>query len=292
MGCGISQGQQRAELFQPLFRLFALDRLRLVDNQNRVRLGDDINRAAGAELIQLHVNAPRILALGIERLRIDNHHIDCAIRREAVDFRELCGIIDEEANLLAIFLGKMLLRHLKGFIDALTDGDARHNHDELAPPVMLVQLIHGFDIGIGFADAGFHFDGQVIVSLQPFGRLNLVSALHLLQPLQNQLVGKLRHNALVAPAGEVRVIHDCLLTIALVHHIAGREIRLSGKDVHNGFRRIGLELLMLKLQLQSSSPPSSDNCSSSSFCKSSFLGRTVSYLLAKFAHNLSTASIG
>ena len=117
-------------------------------------------------------------------------------------------------------------------------------------------------------------------------------ALHLLQPLQNQLVGKLRHNALVAPAGEVRVIHDCLLTIAFVHHIAGREIRLSGKDVHNGFRRIGLELLMLKLQLQSSSPPSSDNCSSSSFCKSSFLGRTVSYLFAKFAHNLSTVSIG
>ncbi len=279
----VAQRQQRAKLFQPFFCLLALDRLRLVDNQNWVRFCNNINRAAGTELVQLHVNAPRVLTLGIKRLRVDNHDVDGAIRRKAVNFCELGGIIDKEPDFLAVFLCEMILRHLKGLINALADGDARHDHDELAPTVMLVQLIHRLDVGIGLADARLHFNRQVVASFQLFGRLDLIGTLHLLQMFQNQLVGKLRHNALIAPTGEVRIVlqANLIVSITAVHHIGRCEVRLSGENVNNCFCCIRLKFLMFELQLQSSSPPSSATiCSSRSLRRSSFLGSTVSYLLA------------
>ena len=175
----------------------------------------------------------------------------------------------------------MLLRHLKGLINALADGDARHDHDEFAPTIVLVQFIHGLDVGIGLADAGFHFNRQIITTFQLIRRLDLIGTLHLLQMFQNQLVGKLWHNTFITPAGEVRVIRERLLTVASVHHVGWREVGLPGKDVNNCFCRIRLKFLMFELQLQSSSPPSSATiCSSRSLRRSSFLGSTVSYLLA------------
>ena len=50
---------------------------------------------------------------------------------------ELRGIVDEEANLLHIFLRKKLLGHLKGFIHTLTDGNTGYYDNELAPAVVL-----------------------------------------------------------------------------------------------------------------------------------------------------------
>ena len=77
----------------------------------------------------------------------------------------------------------MLLRHLKGLINTLADGNARHDHNELAPAVVLVQLIHGLDVGIGLADAGFHFNRQIITTFQLIRRLDLIGTLYLLQML-------------------------------------------------------------------------------------------------------------
>ena len=181
--CGIAQCQQRAKLFQPFFCLLALDRLRFINDQNRVCLCDNVDRAAGAELVQLHVNAPRVLTLGIERLRVDNHDIDGTVGRKAVNFCELGRIIDEKPDFLAVFLREMLLCHLKGLINALADGDARHDHDEFAPTIVLVQLIHGLDVGIGLADTGLHFNRQVVATFQLVRRLELIGALYLLQML-------------------------------------------------------------------------------------------------------------
>ena len=176
----------------------------------------------------------------------------------------------------------MLLRHLKGLINALANGNARHDHDELAPTVMLVQLIHGLDVGIGLADAGFHFNRQIITTFQLVRRLDLISALHLLQMFQNQSIRKLRHNTFVTPTCEVRVICDRLLTVASVHHIGRCEVRLSGKDVNDRFCRIRLKFLMFELQLQSSSPPVSSSIHSCSFFCSIFLsGRYRLYSDAK-----------
>ena len=77
----------------------------------------------------------------------------------------------------------MILRHLKGLINTLADGNARHDHNELAPAVVLVQLIHGLDVGIGLAYAGLHFNRQVVATFQLVRRLELIGALYLLQML-------------------------------------------------------------------------------------------------------------
>ena len=142
----------------------------------------------------------------------------------------------------------MLLRHLKGLINTLADGNARHDHDELAPTVMLVQLIHRLDVGIGLANARLHFNRQIVATFQLVRRLDLIGTLYLLQMFQNQLVGKLRHNAFIPPAGEIRIVCHGLLTVAPVHHVGWREVRLSGKDVNNRFRRIRLKFLMFELE--------------------------------------------
>ena len=228
--------------------MLALDRLRLVDNQNRVRFCNNINRATGTEFVQLHVNTPRVLTLGIERLRVDNHNVYGAIRRKAVNFRKLSGIIYKKANLLSVFFRKVFLRYLKGLINTLADGNARHDHDELTPTVVLVQLIHGLDVGISLADTGFHFNRQIITTFQLVRRLDLIGALHLLQMFQNQLVGKLRHNTFITPAGEICIVCHGLLTVAPVHHVGRREVRLSGKDVNDRFCRIRLKFLMFELE--------------------------------------------
>ena len=200
MGRGVAQRQQRAKLFQPFLRLFSFDRLRLVNNQNWVRLCNNINRTTGTELVQLHVNTPRVLTLGIERLRVDNHNIYGAVRRKAVNFRELGRIIDKEPDLLAVFLRKMLLCHLKGLINTLADGNARHDHDELAPTVMLVQLIHRLDVGIGLANARLHFNRQVISSCQLLRRRKLSAPLYSVNIFQHNGVVQLRHKRLIAEA--------------------------------------------------------------------------------------------
>ena len=126
------------EFLQTFLRLLAFDRLRLIDNQNRIRLGYDIDRAAGTELVELHVNASRVLSAGVKRLRVDNHHIDGAVGGKTVYLSKLRGVVDEKAYFLPVFLGKVILRHLKRLVNALADGDRRNDHDELSPAVCLV----------------------------------------------------------------------------------------------------------------------------------------------------------
>ena len=249
MRSGVTQRQKRTKLFQPFLCLRSFDRLRLVNNKDRICFGDNVNGAAGTELVQLHINAASVFPFGVERLRIDDHHVDGTIRSKAVDLGQLRGIIDKEANLLSVFLGKMLLRHLKGLIHALADGDTRHHDDELAPAVVLVQFVHGLDVSISFADARLHFDGQVVVSFQLFRRLDLICPLHLLQMFQNDFVGKFRHDTLVAPAGKIFFVRNRLLIpSASVHEISGREVWLPCKHVHDGFGGVCLEFLVLELK--------------------------------------------
>ena len=274
MGGGIAQRNHGVKLLQVFLGLLPLHGLRLVDDQNRIGFCDDINGPTAAELVQLHVDAPGILALGVEGLAVDNHHIDGAVRRKAVDLCQLRGIIDKEADLLPVLLCKMLLGHLEGFINAFANGNAGHHNDELRPAVLLVELIHGFDVGIGFAYAGFHFDGQVVAALQLGRRRNLIAALDFLYMLQNQSIGKLRHDPGVGPAGKGRIViqpaHEGGAvfenTQALIHHIGRLAVGLAREHIHHCLRSIRLESLMLELQLHVFSPPVSICCFFIFFC--------------------------
>ena len=246
---GIAQRKERLELFEALLGLLALHALRLVDNQNRIRLCNNIDGLAAAERIELFVNDALVLA-GIERLHVDDHDVDRAVRCKTVNFRQTVRIVDEKADFLIIFARKMLLRGLERFIDALADGDGRHDDDELAPAVALVQLVHCFDVGIGFARAGFHFNreidarpGQLVRGFEP------VSALHRAQVVQQLSVRQLRHKRLISEA-DLGIIGAYLHArqIAKIAAIRHRAVRLAAEHVADGIGGFRLKRLVLELK--------------------------------------------
>ena len=175
--------------------------------------------------------------------------MDGTVRSKAVNLGKLRGVVNEEADFLAVLLRKMLLRHLKRLIHPLAYSHARHHHDELAPAVVLVQFVHGFDIGVGLADTSFHFDGQIEPTLQPSGRLYLIGSLDFLNMLQDNRIGKFRHQFLIAPTCKVLVLIQINLISAgtSVHPIGRRQIGLPGKHIHHRLGGIRLKLLMLEL---------------------------------------------
>ena len=188
MGCGIAEGEQWAEFLQTFLGLLAFNGLRFVNNQNRVGLGNNINRAARTELVQFHVNSSGIFALSVECLGIDNHDIDGIIRCKAVNLCQLGRVIDKESDFLAVFFRKMLLGHLKGLIHALTYCDTWYNNDELTPAISTVKLIHCFNVCICFTNTGFHFDSQIKFAFQFHGWLNLIRSLYCIDMFQNQSI--------------------------------------------------------------------------------------------------------
>ena len=66
-------------------------------------------------------------------------------------------IINEISCLFAIILHKMILKHLETLGYTLSDSDARHYDNELAPTVTPVQLEHRFDVNVCLSGSGFHF---------------------------------------------------------------------------------------------------------------------------------------
>ena len=88
--CRIAQGEQRTKILQPFLCRCAFHGLRFVDDYDRVRLGDNVDRPTAAEFVEPHIDASRILALRIERLRIDDHDVDRVVGSKPIDLRELC----------------------------------------------------------------------------------------------------------------------------------------------------------------------------------------------------------
>lgn len=82
------------------------------------------------------------------------------------DLFQLRGIVDKESDLFAVFRLEMLSGRFKGLIDAFPDGDARDDNDEFAPAVAPVQLLHRFDVSIGFSRAGLHLNGEIVFPFQ------------------------------------------------------------------------------------------------------------------------------
>ena len=278
VGGRIVEREQRVEIFQRLLRYIAAHFLRLVQDDDRAVCLDDINRAAGTELIALRVNDARLFTASVffqrggKRLCVDDHHIDAGVGRKVVKLVQVGAVINEETRLLAVIFHKMVGGDFKGFFHALTDRNRGNDHNKLAPAVFLVQLEHGFDVDIGFAGAGFHLNVQAAtphVVYQLRGELDIVLALQGVDVLQKLIIRK-RHS-LVFITGIVqqifqfhlfRVIGECQKTqllrllvqgagIADIRHAAA--VRLPRKDIHYGVNGIGLVLLYFEIKLQNNS---------------------------------------
>ena len=174
VGSRVIQCEKWIELFQGFLSggvLFA-HLLRFVQNQDRTVGCDDVNRAAGTELVPLGVdNTRRSISLAAfhvlvlvhgcrKRLRVDDHDIDAGIAGKGIQLIQVAAVVDKEPCLFAVALHKVIGSDLKGLLYAFTDGDTRHNNDKFAPTIPLVQLEHGLDVNIGFACAGFHLNIQ------------------------------------------------------------------------------------------------------------------------------------
>ncbi len=187
---GVVQAEERPELLQPFLRGVASHFLRFVqDNDGMVRR-DDVNRPPGAEGVQFRADAAGVLAAGVERLDIDDHYLNVRALAEMIDLRQVFGIVHEEPRFPAVILHEVVFHGLKAPAHAFTDGNVRHDDNELAPPVLLVQLKQRLDVHIGLAGACFHFDIDRAVP-QPAGqfvrRLDVVSCLNPVDIFKNLL---------------------------------------------------------------------------------------------------------
>ena len=195
----VVQAEQRLEVLQGLLRNLAAHLLRFVHDDNRAVGGDHIDRTPGTEVVALRVDdtgglvstAPFDVLFFVqgrgERLCVDDHDIDSGVAGKIVQFSEVGAAVDEESRLLAVQLHEMVLRHLERLLHALADRDARHDHNELAPAVPLVQLEHSLDVDVGLARAGLHFDVERASSnvLHQFCRtLHVVCVLNLMDVVE------------------------------------------------------------------------------------------------------------
>ena len=254
MRCGVAQRHERPEPFQPFFRFRSLDGLRLVDDEDRIRLRDDVDRLAGTEFVQLHVNTPCVFACCVERLRVDDHDVNEIVRREILDLIQTFGIVNEKLDWFAVLFLKVVLSDLEGLVDPLADRDARNHHDELGPAVVPVQLVHGLDVRVGLSDASLHLNGQIVPPLKFPRRLDVGIALELADTLQDQLVGQLRNHRHIAPARKCGVSEDGKVPFSLVDQIRTFRVRLTRENTHDRLCRVALEFLMLELKFHGSVP--------------------------------------
>lgn len=166
VGRRVAQSEQRVEQAERLQRLrgllrVTLDPLRLVDDQNRTVRRDHVDRLARLEVVEHLVDAAGILAGGVERLDIDDHHLHARVGREPLQLVQPRRVVDERARLGAIELLEVLSGDVKRLLHTLADRDRRHDHDVLRPPVPLVQLHDRLDVDVGLTSASFHLDIEV-----------------------------------------------------------------------------------------------------------------------------------
>ena len=156
MSSRIIQRKERFEFIQRFLRLLSTHFLRFIKNYNRSISPNDVDRSPAAKLVQLHADPPSILASGIKRLHIDNHHRQIRIGTKVINISQIFGVIDKKTSLFPIILHEMILHHLEAFLNTFTDRNGWYNYNKLTPPILLVQLEHRLDINIGFTGSGLH----------------------------------------------------------------------------------------------------------------------------------------
>ena len=95
----------------------------------------------------------------------------------------------------------MVYGHFKGFVYTLTNGNAGHNYNKLAPAVFFIQLKHCFYVNIGFTRACFHFNIKAALTYAFYklgGKLYIVLGLDRADIVQKLFVGQIQHFVFIA----------------------------------------------------------------------------------------------
>ena len=69
-------------------------------------------------------------------------------------------VFDQVDGFVLVEGAEVVAGDFEGFDDAFVDGDAGDDDDEFAEAVALAQFVDGAQVDVGFAGAGFHFDGE------------------------------------------------------------------------------------------------------------------------------------
>ena len=98
----------------------------------------------------------------LESVDVNNHHFDIGTGGKLPHVGQLGRVVDEvPAWHVVVLQAEMLLRDLKGFVDALPDGHRRHHDNKLGESVLAVQLKDGLGVDVGLAGASFHLNTEL-----------------------------------------------------------------------------------------------------------------------------------
>ena len=154
--CRITQTTQRIQIRQSRATRLGLKILRLIDNHNRVRRLNELNRRNPllTHLIDHH-------AVTGERINIHHQNLNRIAARKMTQYIQLLRVIHMELRGHSIQLIKMLRGDLQVLQHALTNRHTRHSNHKFSEAIQTVQLKNRAQIHIRFARTRFHLNRQV-----------------------------------------------------------------------------------------------------------------------------------
>ena len=162
VGSGVPQHTQGIERGNGFLGLWCIVyTLGFVDDDNGVGI---LNKAHGRFAAQPILGLVDDILRLFESVDVNNHHFDVGTGGKLSHIGQLGGVIDKvPAGHIVVLQAKMLLRDLKGFVDAFPDGHRRHHDNKFGKAVLAVQLKDGLGVDISLAGAGFHLDAELAV---------------------------------------------------------------------------------------------------------------------------------
>ena len=217
----ITQHEQRVQALDGgLGLLGVVDALGLVDDDDGLAGAHELARAeASGELLAIGAVEEVALLRGavllealVERIDVDDHDLDGARRGEVAHRHHVLRVVHEVVERRAVIKRlEVPAGGLEALEDALADGHARYDDDELGDAVATVQLVDGTNIHVGLASTRLHLDCEV--SQAPVGEdVGCRETALLLHGVQVVEELARRHAELVAVADHE--LTDCRLTLA------------------------------------------------------------------------------
>ena len=163
-----------------------IDALRFVDNEDRPRGPDQINRFLPTRLLAVLIEIVDILLID----GADRHHHDLDLRAggeipHLPEFRRVVEEILEGRS--RVECPKVVVRDLERFVDTLFNRNRRHDDDEFVETVAFIQLENRAQVDVRLAGPRLHLYGKV-TGVQGVRGWHAVAKLDILQVLQDFVV--------------------------------------------------------------------------------------------------------